>query len=76
MWRPQIGGLASNSYIGHYGCGRLVKVVTHSPPKMYGPARKFLVDCPGCGYTHKVKVIWRKPIRDGEADEAELEVQP
>lgn len=74
------GGRAAQGYwIGHYGCGRLVKVATSEPTgeKRHGyrlPKVAYQVDCPACGYTHRVKVAWRLPKDDAELDRAELSV--
>jgi hypothetical protein len=65
------------AYIGHYGCGRVIKVRTPPgvKPRIYGRQEKFEVKCPGCGWKHTIRVLWRRAKR-GELSRAEITVKP
>ncbi len=68
---------APEYWMGFYGCSdRLVRLSTdktevgamgHKRPKT-----ALELDCPSCGYTHKVKIMWRAPIQPSEREKADL----
>jgi hypothetical protein len=71
--------LAEGSWVGHYGCGRLVKCVSFDAEEKvytgwYKPKSKLEVDCPACGRNHRVAIWWRRPKADENVASAELEL--
>lgn len=66
-------------WMGFYGCSdKLVRLTTEKvepgPMGHKRPRKNIELDCPSCGYTHKVSAMWRAPIRPSERESADLTI--